>query len=140
MFCFAITVLGPFPGMGAHPVDRSPARSRGKSQVAQRVQVIIEDDIDGGQADETVTFSLDGVSYEIDLSKKNANKLRDAFAPYVGSARKVGGRRRRGSRSSAAKTAGSSAEIREWARNNGWDIPERGRIASEVREAYEAAH
>jgi hypothetical protein len=108
------------------------------STVAQRVQVILEDDIDGGQAEETVTFSLDGVSYEIDLSRKNANKMRDAFALYVGSARKVGGRRRRGSAKSSK--AGSSAEIREWARNNGWDIPERGRIAAEVREAYEAAH
>jgi Lsr2 len=114
--------------------------------VAQRVQVYLEDDIDGGEADETVTFSLDGVSYEIDLSNKNANKMRDVLAPYVGSARKVGGRRRRaaasGSGRSAARTAaaGSSAEIREWARQNGWDIPERGRIAAEVREAYEAAH
>lgn len=108
-------------------------------QVAQRVQVILEDDIDGGEADETVSFSLDGVSYEIDLSTKNANKMRDAFAVYVGSARKVGGRRRRGGRSGSAKS-GSSAEIREWARNNGWDIPERGRIAGEVREAYDAAH
>ena len=107
--------------------------------MAQRVQVILEDDIDGGEAEETVSFSLDGVSYEIDLSKKNANKMRDAFALYVGSARKVGGRRRRGGGKSSSK-AGSSAEIREWARNNGWDIPERGRIAAEVREAYEAAH
>lgn len=107
--------------------------------MAQRVQVILEDDIDGGDADETVSFSLDGVSYEIDLSTKNANKMRDALALYVGSARKVGGRRRRGARGAAAR-AGSSAEIREWARNNGWDIPERGRIAAEVREAYEAAH
>lgn len=109
--------------------------------MAQRVQVILEDDIDGGKADETVLFSLDGVSYEIDLSAKNANKLRDALALYVGSGRKVGGRRRKGgARSAPAKSAGSSAEIREWARNNGWDIPERGRIAAEVREAYDAAH
>ena len=107
--------------------------------MAQRVEVILEDDVDGGSADETVSFSLDGVSYEIDLSTKNANKLRDAFALYVGSARRVGGRRRKGSRSTTGP-AGSSAEIREWARNNGWDIPERGRIASEVREAYTAAH
>lgn len=107
--------------------------------MAQRVEVILEDDIDGGKADETVSFSLDGVSYEIDLSTKNANKLRDAFALYVGSGRRVGGRRRKGSRATAGP-AGSSAEIREWARNNGWDIPERGRIASEVREAYAAAH
>jgi hypothetical protein len=108
--------------------------------VARRTQVILEDDIDGGSADETVSFSLDGVSYEIDLSRKNANKMRDALALYVGSARKVGGRRRKGAGRSSAAKAGSSAEVREWARNNGWDIPERGRIAAEVREAYDAAH
>lgn len=108
--------------------------------MAQRVQVILEDDLDGGKADETVSFSLDGVSYEIDLSTKNANKLRDAFALYVGSARKVGGRRRRSGSKAAAARSSSSADIREWARNNGWDIPERGRIATEVREAYQAAH
>ncbi len=108
--------------------------------MAQRVQVILEDDLDGGDADETVSFSLDGVSYEIDLSAKNANKLRDVFAPYVGCARRVGGRRRKASAKAASGATGSSAEIREWARNNGWDVPERGRIAAEVREAYEAAH
>jgi hypothetical protein len=108
--------------------------------VARRTQVVLEDDLDGGRADETISFSLDGVSYEIDLSTKNANKMRDAFALYVGTGRKVGGRRRRGAAKTAASRAGSSAEIREWARNNGWDIPERGRIAAEVREAYDAAH
>jgi hypothetical protein len=109
--------------------------------VAQRVQVLLEDDLDGGEAAETVTFALDGVSYEIDLSTKNAGKLRDAMAPYVGSARRVGGRRRRGGASKASSgRSTSSADIREWARNNGWDIPDRGRIAAEVREAYAAAH
>jgi hypothetical protein len=108
--------------------------------VVQRVQTFLEDDLDGGEADETVTFSLDGISYEIDLSAKNANKLRDTFAPYVGCARRTGGRRRKGGTKAEARRTGSSAEIREWARNNGWDVPERGRIAGEVREAYEAAH
>ena len=114
--------------------------------MAQRVQVYLEDDIDGGEADETVTFALDGVSYEIDLSSKNANRMRDLFAPYVGSARKVGGRQRRRASATQSRSGsgsvkpGSSAEIREWARQNGWDVPDRGRIAAEVREAYEAAH
>ena len=108
--------------------------------MAQRVQVLLEDDIDGGTAAETVSFSLDGVSYEIDVSTKNANKMRDAFAPYVGAARRVGGRRRRGGAKSSSNRSTSSADIREWARNNGWDIPDRGRIAAEVREAYTAAH
>src|SRR3954466_14011530 len=70
--------------------------------MAQRVQVVLEDDLDGGKADETVLFGLDGTTYEIDLSKKNAAKLRDALGGYVGSARRVSGRRgggvRRGGR------------------------------------------
>ncbi|MGH3366578.1 MAG: histone-like nucleoid-structuring protein Lsr2 [Nocardioidaceae bacterium] len=106
--------------------------------MAQRVHVVLEDDLDGGEAAETVSFSLDGISYEIDLSAKNAGKLRDSIAVYVGSARRVGGRRRKGSAKSARSS--SSADVRAWARANGWDIPDRGRIAAEVREAYAAAH
>ncbi|HET7735575.1 MAG TPA: Lsr2 family protein [Nocardioidaceae bacterium] len=109
--------------------------------MAQRVNVVLVDDLDGSDADETVTFALDGTEYEIDLNAAHAAKLRDAFAPYVGHARRVGGRRRRSAnnrRNGAAEA--TPAEIREWARQNGWDVPDRGRVASEVREAYEAAH
>ena len=63
--------------------------------MAQRVQIILEDDYDGGTADETVSFALDGAEYEIDLSSKNATGLRDALAPWVSHARKIGGRRKR---------------------------------------------
>lgn len=109
--------------------------------MAQRVNIILVDDIDGGDADETVTFGLDGSTYEIDLSSKNAAKLRDAVAPYVGHARKVGGRRSGGARRAAGPGNGPSArEIREWARANGWNLSDRGRVAAEVRSAYEAAH
>jgi hypothetical protein len=114
--------------------------------VAQKVQVVLVDDIDGGEAEETVTFALDGVSYEIDLSAPNAAKLRDAFAPYLGSARRVGGRASsgRGRRPAATRSGGgsgrSTAEIREWARNNGYTVNERGRIPANVLEAYEKAH
>ena len=104
--------------------------------MAQRVNVILVDDLDGTDADETVTFGLDGTAYEIDLSSANAAKLRDALSLSVGHSRRVGGRRKRG----AGKSAATPAEIRAWARNNGWDVPDRGRVASEVREAYEAAH
>ncbi|MPZ96587.1 MAG: Lsr2 family protein [Propionibacteriales bacterium] len=107
--------------------------------MAQRLKVELVDDIDGNDADETVTFSLDGVSYEIDLAKKNAAKLRDALALYVGSARKVGGRRRR-SASGRARAGTNTAEIREWARSNGFEVSERGRIPADVREAYDKAH
>ena len=105
--------------------------------MAQRVQIILEDDYDGGTADETVTFSLDGAEYEIDLSSKNADGLREALAPWVAHARKIGGRRKR-----AAKATGSSStsEIRAWAQGQGLDVSSRGRVSAEVREAYEKAH
>ena len=111
--------------------------------MAQKVQIILEDDLDGGEADETVSFALDGTSYEIDLNEANATKMREALAPYVGHARKVTGSR--GARRSAAKSsAGGSGpspkEVREWARENGHEVPDRGRIPAEVREAYDAAH
>jgi len=109
--------------------------------MAQRVNIVLVDDLDGGDAAETVTFGLDGATYEIDLSSKNAAKLRDVVAPYVGHARKVGGRRSGGGRRAAAAGAGASArEVREWARANGWDLADRGRVSGEVRQAYEAAH
>jgi len=89
--------------------------------MASKTLVILEDDLDGGQADETVSFSLDGVSYEIDLSSKNAGKLRDALASYVGSARRVGGRAARGRAGSAKARGGgvNTSEIRDWARGQG---------------------
>lgn len=107
--------------------------------MAQRVNVILVDDIDGSDAEETVTFAIDGVNYEIDLNAKNAQKLRDAVAPFVGHARKTGGRRRKGQRGAGGGGA-SAADIREWARANGWDVPDRGRVSAEVREAYAAAN
>jgi hypothetical protein len=110
--------------------------------MAQKVQVILVDDLDGGSAEETVSFSLDGVSYEIDLSAKNAAKLRDSFATYVGTARRVGGRSSSGRGRARAGGAGRdnrTAQIREWARANGHKVNERGRIAGDVVAAYEKA-
>ena len=112
--------------------------------MAQKTQVILVDDVDGSEATQTITFALDGVSYEIDLNDEHAAALRDAVAPYVGHARRAGGQRRQrsSSRSTAAATTDgpSTKEIREWARENGWDVPDRGRVSSEIREAYDAAH
>ncbi|MDT9594717.1 Lsr2 family protein [Nocardioides zeae] len=112
--------------------------------MAQKVHIILVDDIDGSEATETVSFGLDGASYEIDLNDEHAEQLREALAPYVGHARKAGGQRRpRGAgRSStpAASDGPSTKEIREWARENGHDVPDRGRVAAEIREAYDAAH
>jgi hypothetical protein len=106
--------------------------------MAQKVHIVLVDDIDQSEAEETVTFGLDGKEYAIDLNVKNARSLRDALAPYVAHARPVSGRGRR----SSAKSSGGPApsEIRAWARENGFDVPERGRVAAEVREAYAAAH
>ena len=114
--------------------------------MAQKVQVILVDDVDGGEADETVSFALDGVSYEIDVSEGNAEALRDAIAPWITHARRVGGRssaRARGAaKSRTAASAGRSdlSAVRAWARENGYQVSDRGRVSSEVRAAYEAAH
>ncbi len=104
--------------------------------MAQRVHVVLEDDLDGSKAEETVKFGLDGSNYEIDLSKKNAARLRDSLGKYVEVARRSQARKS-GRRRSAGPDA---ATIRQWARENGMEVSERGRVPAEVREAYEAAH
>ena len=109
--------------------------------MAQKVSIVLVDDLDGSQATETVSFGLDGTSYEIDLNDKNAATLRDALSGYVGHGRKVGAAPRRGRKSSAAPAAagGASArEIRDWARSNGFKVPDRGRIPADVREAFDS--
>ncbi|MEP6816729.1 MAG: Lsr2 family protein [Marmoricola sp.] len=107
--------------------------------MAQKVNIVLVDDIDQSEADETVSFGLDGKNFVIDLNTKHANALRDALAPYVGHARPAGGRRSAGARKSA-RSSSSAAEIRDWAKANGFEVSERGRISSEVRDAYAAAH
>lgn len=110
--------------------------------MAQRVSVVLVDDVDGTPAAETVSFGLDGVTYEIDLSDENAGKLRDSLASWIGSARRSGGRRTAAKGASAKRSAGgpSASVIREWATANGFTVSERGRISAEVREAYDAAN
>ena len=113
--------------------------------MAQKVQVILVDDFDGGEADETVSFALDGISYEIDVSEANAEAIREALAPWLGHARRVGGRSTVRSRSSAVKSRPAAertdlSDVRSWARENGFQVSDRGRVSSEVRAAYEAAH
>lgn len=109
--------------------------------MAQKILIVLEDDLDGGEATETVSFGLDGTSYEIDLNKKNAASLRDAMAAYVGHGRKVANAPRRGRKASTSSNLGASArEIRDWARSNGHVVPDRGRVAADVREAFDAAH
>ena len=106
--------------------------------MAQKITVALEDDLDGGPADETVRFGLGGADYEIDLSKKNAATFRRKLAPFIDHARKAG----RGQRSRAGRTAASrdrSGSIRAWAKGQGIAVSERGRIPASVVEQYEAA-
>lgn len=107
--------------------------------MAQRVQVLLVDDIDGAAAAETVSFSLDGVSYEIDLTAAHAKKLRDDLASWVGHARRSGGRK--SSHKAAAGTRrGDLSAVREWARNSGHKVSDRGRVSAEVLAAYDKAN
>lgn len=112
--------------------------------MAQKVQVILVDDMDGGEATETVPFALDGSTYEIDLSTENATKLREAFAPYVGQARRGGrstGPGVRGRRGTGARSGNTdNAVIRSWAKENGHPVSARGRISADIRDAYAKAH
>ena len=107
--------------------------------MAQKVNIVLVDDIDGSDATQTVTFGLDGASYEIDLNDQHATQLRDALAAYVGHARKVGGRAGARRAKASSGDGASAKEIREWAKSNGHSVPERGRIPADVREAFEAA-
>lgn len=109
--------------------------------MAQKVRIELVDDLDQSEADETVTFALDGTSYEIDLSEKNASALRQSLEPYVAAARKVSSSR--GGRRAGARSASPNRDpkaIREWAQANGYDVPARGRIPAEVEQAYNAAN
>jgi len=110
--------------------------------MAQKVQVLLVDDVDGTEADETVTFGLDGVTYEIDLTSARAAELRDALATWVGHARKVGARSAaaRPARSGGRRSASDAHAVREWAKSQGLAVSERGRISAEVRAAFEAAN
>ncbi len=109
--------------------------------MAQRVQIKLIDDIDQSDAVETVSFGLDGVSYEIDLSAANAARLRDDFAQWVGAGRKVkGGRAARTTSRSAGGDKDQLNRIREWGRANGYQVSDRGRVSREVQDAYAAAH
>jgi len=105
--------------------------------MAQKVQIVLIDDIDGGPADETVQFAVDGTSYEIDLSTANAARLRNSMGEFVGHARKNAGRS--GGRRPRSAGGGRSAQIRAWARERGLPVNERGRIPADLAAKFEAA-
>ncbi|MBT8228074.1 MAG: Lsr2 family protein [Dactylosporangium sp.] len=114
--------------------------------MAKRTIHVLVDDIDGGDADETVKFALDGTQYEIDLSKNNAAKLREAFAPYLDAGTKIGrgGVVVGGRAASARGRGGASADrdqnkaIREWAQAKGIKVSDRGRIKQEIVDRFNA--
>ena len=110
--------------------------------MAQRTEIVFTDDLDGGPADETVRFGIDGTQYEIDLSKAHAGELRSALQPYVASARRVtsggAGGSRRASRS-AARRGPNPSDVRAWARSEGIEVKDKGRVPSELVVKFQAA-
>lgn len=108
--------------------------------MARKTRVVLTDDIDGSEANQTVSFALDGVAYEIDLNDIHAKQLREQLETWASSGRRIGGRRTPGTRRSTASDPEQTARIREWARENGHEVSDRGRISTSVREAYNAAH
>jgi hypothetical protein len=106
--------------------------------MVQQVIKRLIDDLDGDEAEETVSFAIDGVMYEIDLSAENARILRDRLSPFVERARRSGGVRQQGSRAVAGRR--HSADIRAWAKASGIEVSERGRIPATIVEEYQRAH
>jgi hypothetical protein len=108
--------------------------------VAQKVVIELSDDLDGSEAVETVTFALDGRSYEIDLNEKNAGKLRKILAPYADAGRRQGGGRRGPKRIAVGSDRPNPVEVRTWAAAQGIEVAQRGRVPAEVIEKYQAAN
>jgi hypothetical protein len=111
--------------------------------VAKQTTVILVDDLDGSTADEQVEFAVDGKSYEIDLSSANSAKLRETLAPFVSAARRASSRRGGGTSPAPSRPVADREQnqaIREWAQQQGMKISERGRIPSNVLEAYHRSH
>ncbi|GAA2720434.1 Lsr2 family protein [Actinocorallia aurantiaca] len=134
---------GDGPALNKFAGDGPALNTCGKaSPMARETIVRLVDDLDGGAADETVSFSFDGVAYEIDLSSTNAKKLRDSLTPFIEHSRRAGSAKR--GRTAGAKRGASnrerSADIRAWAKGQGIKVNERGRIPASVVEQYDAAH
>lgn len=116
--------------------------------MAQRTEIILIDDIDGDEATETIEFGLDGVTYEIDLSEKNADRLRAAFEEWVENGRRTGGKKKKGGVASVSSSGASSssssdrrahlAGLRAWAKDNGYQVSARGRVPADIEAKYQA--
>ncbi|MCO5999808.1 histone-like nucleoid-structuring protein Lsr2 [Actinoallomurus rhizosphaericola] len=108
--------------------------------MAEQVFKRLIDDLDGSEAEETVSFAIDGIVYEIDLSAENAGILRDRLSPFMENGRRAGGGGVRRPRGRAASSRQRSADIRAWAKAHGIEVSKRGRIPATVVEEYERAH
>jgi nucleoid-associated protein Lsr2 len=109
--------------------------------MAQKIQTLFIDDIDGGEADGTVRFSLDGTEYEIDLNARHTDELRTTLKSYIEHGRKVGGSARRATAGRSGRRASSvdTVAVRAWAREHGYDIKDRGRVPADLVAKYEEA-
>lgn len=108
--------------------------------MAQKVKIILEDDLTGGPAEETIQFGLDGKNYEMDLSIENAARLREAVRPFAEKARRVqADKRAKTRRATASQRNGETAQIRAWAQENGYSVSARGRVHQHIKDAYYAA-
>jgi len=111
--------------------------------VAKKVETVFIDDVDGSKADTTICFALDGAEYEIDLSAAHADELRSAMKQYTEAGRKASTSARESARASARRAAASSgpssAEVRDWAKGQGFEVKERGRIPAELVVKFQAA-
>jgi hypothetical protein len=114
---------------------------RNGEPVAQKIQILFIDDLDGSEAESTIRFGLDGTKYEIDLNAGHAQALRDARARYVHAARRAGAGARRPARGGRRASAGDvdSTEVREWAKAQGIDVKDRGRVPAELVVKFKAA-
>jgi hypothetical protein len=106
--------------------------------MAQRIQTLLIDDLDGGEADSTVRFGLDGTEYEIDLSAAHNDELRKELQQYLEHARRTG-TARSASRTRRGSAAVDTAKVREWAREQGIEVKDRGRVPANVVEQYQTA-
>jgi hypothetical protein len=108
--------------------------------MAQKVITLLTDDLDGSEASQTVLFALDGKSYEIDLNDEHTEELREKLALYIGAGRKVSGGRVTVRRMGSGRPVEDTAAIRSWAKANGYEVNDRGRVPASIREAYEKAN
>jgi hypothetical protein len=106
--------------------------------MARKTTIILTDDIDGSKADTTVGFALDGVEYEIDLTDEHADALRETLQYWIAPATRIGGRAKRGT--AATANTSDAKLVRAWAKENGIEVPDRGRVPASVRDRYYEAN